>query len=149
MEPQLDSGLESEGFFTVRELPAVPARSRIPLHGNCRIARESDIQAYLNPSEDEGHTLLNDVSFLLESADGRSLRGVFKHPFYMPAEIRRRNVLVIGQTGRERLRITLSQWRHQTFRVLARRWSSSTAKATFIRSFRHSWNAIGRVQGSR
>ena len=99
MELERDFGLESTDFFTIRNLPTVPARATTPLYGGSRMARESDLQAYLHPSEDAGQTVLNDVSFLLESTDGRSLRGMFKHPFFIPAETRRRNMLVIGQTG--------------------------------------------------
>jgi hypothetical protein len=99
VESERSFELESEDFFTLRNLPVMPARSKTPLYGSGRMARESDLRAYLTPPVDGGCTVLNDVSFLLESADGQSLRGLFKRRLYIPDEIRRRNILIVGQIG--------------------------------------------------
>ena len=98
MQPERDTGFEREDFFALRNLPRVPTRSRTPLYGSGRRACESDLRSYLVDPGD-GATVLNDASLLLEADDGRCLEGLFKRPFYIPAEIRRRNILVTGQVG--------------------------------------------------
>jgi hypothetical protein len=98
MEAERDVGFEREDFFALRNLPRVPSRSKTPVFGSGRRACESDLRSYLMDAGD-GATVLNDASLLLEADDGRSLEGLFKRPFYIPAEIRRRNILVTGQVG--------------------------------------------------
>lgn len=94
-----DSGFESEGFFTQNQLPAIPSRAETPLFGNARRAQAADLTRYLTEPEDEPAGVLRDASLLVEHPNGGELEGLFKRDFYLPAEIRRRNVAIIGQIG--------------------------------------------------
>ena len=101
MKAERELDLDREEFFILDKLPELPARSPCGIYGTGHFAYEVELEkgCYLNRPDEEYPTTLQDVSLLPEAPDGRKLEGLFKRTFHLPAEIRRRNILVTGQIG--------------------------------------------------
>lgn len=91
--------IEHESFFTLDRLPVLPKRWSEPVYGEARLANAADLGGYLNPPDEDYPCCLRDACFLLEANDGHGHAALYKRPFYLPAEDRRRNLLIVGQTG--------------------------------------------------
>jgi hypothetical protein len=91
--------LESPAFFRLDRLPARVRRHATPTYGGARLASEPDLRRFLSRPDEEYPARLDDVSLLTDSvAEGR-YAPIWKTPFYLPAEVRRQNILAVGPIG--------------------------------------------------
>ncbi|WP_158633466.1 type IV secretion system DNA-binding domain-containing protein [Tautonia sociabilis] len=91
--------LESPTFFRLDRLPARTRPHGSRIHGDARFATEADLRAFLDPPDEEHPAYLDDVSLLTDAPEGGGYAPIWKTRLYLPAEIRRRNMLAVGRIG--------------------------------------------------